>query len=349
MLAPEPVRWLQVLDSLCDFSIRDPALQICLALASTLPLKDNVVETLLLLWDRELHVGPRHVFRNQIRDVSLDEMPLLFLRRQLHLDFLLFYFFLHLCILLFLRLFLCRLLGRSFLLGRTFLSLFLFPGFGLGPLGLLHGLLSLLLGRLPFSLRLLGGLLLRHLHLLSSRLPLGPVLLLLECVLVDKVLEVGWGLSNHHPSHLVEVAARKSIQQLLPAALQEAVLDLHDDVVARQQRRDHGNDLLQTEVIHTRQAKAKLGLVVTRPFRIAPLSRQAALVGPIQNGPVAELDIVPVLRQEAVQPIERTLVGQTDGHDDLVLSVLFRSLPHHAVRDQCLLHGQALERQRPQG
>mmetsp|Transcript_110983 Transcript_110983/g.277836 ORF Transcript_110983/g.277836 Transcript_110983/m.277836 type:complete len:354 (-) Transcript_110983:119-1180(-) len=147
---------------------------------------------------------------------------------------------------------------------------------------------------------------------------------------------------------LSELMAREALQQLPPTILQQVVFHFHDHVIARQHRRHHRNHLLDSVIVQEGEAEVEIRLVVVGPLREAALPLQAALLGPVQEGAVAELDVAPVLRHEAVQPIERALVRQAHGHNDLPLAVLrLGCLLDHAVRDRGLLDGEAFERKRP--
>mmetsp|Transcript_121530 Transcript_121530/g.343820 ORF Transcript_121530/g.343820 Transcript_121530/m.343820 type:complete len:284 (+) Transcript_121530:1461-2312(+) len=120
--------------------------------------------------------------------------------------------------------------------------------------------------------------------------------------------------------------------------------------MAWHERRDSGQETTRAAVVECRQTEVEVGLVVGPRARPALSLRQPALRGPIDDLAVAELDVLRVLLQEVVKPIERALVRDAHRKHDLVLPVHGGGrLKLLDVRHRRALGHAALERQRPHG
>mmetsp|Transcript_54869 Transcript_54869/g.153017 ORF Transcript_54869/g.153017 Transcript_54869/m.153017 type:complete len:387 (+) Transcript_54869:1300-2460(+) len=155
-------------------------------------------------------------------------------------------------------------------------------------------------------------------------------------------------LAHNHVRYPLEAMPAEFLQ-VGPAVFGDQVLlDLHEDVVSRQQRRHRACDAGHAPVVHALDAEAELGLVVrvrqTPPGRLP----ETALRGPLLNLAVAELCVLRVLLQEAVHEIKGGLVWDRHGehHGALVLRQNLRQL---SVRLRRVLDGAACERKCLQG
>mmetsp|Transcript_114481 Transcript_114481/g.363852 ORF Transcript_114481/g.363852 Transcript_114481/m.363852 type:complete len:698 (-) Transcript_114481:574-2667(-) len=347
----KPVPGLQSLDARRRLLGLHPILQVRPALRLLQPLEDNAVETLILLGDRELGEGGVQCVVNEIFGAALDVDLGRFLWAQLDL----WRLFIHgrWLFLLFLLILFLVVLGRLLLFDKLFAL-----RLGLLPLPHVLQLFPSLLRRLLLPLQHEGSLLLELLLLLRSlelllllvlfllEVRVGNRLLLLQQDGMGSLLDAGGGVSHHHVCRDFEACTGPPGEKLSALGFQQICPDLHDDIVPRLDGRNGHQRFPNAAVIHGRDPKAVLRLVVASPRHVALGPDEAAELGPAQDGPVAELSVVGVLLEEHVQPVEGALVGQEDGEEHFGLGARGRRRLHHNVRSRSCLQHAARERER---
>mmetsp|Transcript_75794 Transcript_75794/g.190641 ORF Transcript_75794/g.190641 Transcript_75794/m.190641 type:complete len:603 (-) Transcript_75794:53-1861(-) len=350
-LREEPFAGFQVLNARGVLPLRDPVLEVLLGFVLLQPVVFYLIKALIHIRSREFGKGCVEHIGCEVRHSSLAETNLLLLISQLGLRWL------HLCRLLLLRF--CFLLRLLLLLGLLFLLL--------NVLLTLRGGLSLLLFNLQFFLCFLRLLFLHlqifrlclcQLLLLLFQLPLALVFLLflLElcialCLLFPQQsllhlrFEGGSWLAKHHLRNFLEPWSSPLGKQGLSFLLHKVGLYLHNYVVAVL----NGSNCLQgptdATVVQRRHTEAHVNLVVGHPGFVTFLSNDAALLAPVQDGPVAKFCVLRILLQEHVQPIKSALVGQANWKKHLVLRGL-RCWIHNNILRRRLLNGAAFEGQR---
>mmetsp|Transcript_68068 Transcript_68068/g.159617 ORF Transcript_68068/g.159617 Transcript_68068/m.159617 type:complete len:566 (+) Transcript_68068:725-2422(+) len=215
-----------------------------------------------------------------------------------------------------------------------------------GALDLLETLLRLflrpLLRLLQLFLSLLGDPLL--LSFCFALLPfLGYFLLLFrQQLLVDLLFKVGRRLAHDHLSHCLVATICEALNELLPLLFYEVGLDLHDDVVSRLQR-GHGLDHPPSgEVVQVGHSELHVRLVVAVLPGLSLSEVEAALLRPLQNGAVGQLNKLRVLGQEVIQPVKGSFVRHRNRKKDLEL-VILRLRWYHCVCDGSFGHAEAFE------
>mmetsp|Transcript_58845 Transcript_58845/g.167015 ORF Transcript_58845/g.167015 Transcript_58845/m.167015 type:complete len:605 (-) Transcript_58845:1235-3049(-) len=350
-LLGKPVAGLQILDARRRLLGLDPILQVRPALRLLQPLECHAVEALILRGDRELGEGCVHRVVNEIFGAALEVDLCLLLWAQLDLRRL----FIHgrWLFLLFLLLLFLVVFGRLLLFDEL-----LALGLCLLPLPLVLQLLPRLFRRLFLPLQHEGALLLELLLLLRSlalllllvlflfEVGIGNRLLFLQQDGMGVLLDSGGGVSHHHVCRDFEACTGPPGEKLSALGFQQICPDLHDDIVPRLDGRNGHQRLPNAAVIHGRDPKAVLRLVVASPRHVALGPDEAAELGPAQDGPVAELSVVGVLLEEHVQPVEGALVGQEDGEEHFWLGARGRRRLHQDVRSRSCLQHAARERER---
>mmetsp|Transcript_110183 Transcript_110183/g.311550 ORF Transcript_110183/g.311550 Transcript_110183/m.311550 type:complete len:311 (+) Transcript_110183:1142-2074(+) len=295
-LAPEPVSWLQVLDPLRQLALGDPALQVLAARVDRLPRRPDLVEALLLGWDREAAKGLRKVLlQNVLHDWRSEPLLLLALGQFGSVR----------------RLF--RGLLNVLLLLLLLLAILLVPVVGT----ILHPRLAVAVLRVV-AVPLVRGAPPPVRGAPTPGLLRGPLPPLLEELRAHRSLEVFGRLAHDNHGHSLEVRLVEGLEHLRALGRHQVAADLHDHVVALDHR-SHGVDHLPDRVIvQLPDAEAHVGPVVAGA-RGAALAPEAALRAPFQDHAAAELEVVRVRLEEPVQPLERPLVGQAHGEHDLTL------------------------------
>mmetsp|Transcript_26333 Transcript_26333/g.70276 ORF Transcript_26333/g.70276 Transcript_26333/m.70276 type:complete len:308 (+) Transcript_26333:800-1723(+) len=170
----------------------------------------------------------------------------------------------------------------------------------------------------------------------------GSLLLLPEGQHLRPLLELcRWGPHQDCRGRL-EVCRLEHLECLRPVFLDQIGLHLHHDVLALLQRAQCRQRALDgVAVVELPRPEAHLGLVV-RGLGLGLRRPPAlpALLRPVPDGPVADLDAPRILLEVHVQPVEAALVGQTDWEEHLTLlhGRVFRDLcvglrgrPHHVA------------------
>mmetsp|Transcript_53838 Transcript_53838/g.109495 ORF Transcript_53838/g.109495 Transcript_53838/m.109495 type:complete len:303 (+) Transcript_53838:1093-2001(+) len=293
-LGLEPHGRSQVFHPTGELSFQDPLLQglsSCGPLGT--PLVVQVVKTFVELRQRELReTGVEKLLRN-IRQGQLAEGHLLLLSCQCNLrsflidfhfiDLLLFHLiFFHFNILGFLLLFLnlpafgFSLLAFGFLFGLLGRLLHLFQL-------LLALLLRLLFGLLRLLLFLLQSLFAGGLFLLLLELGIRLLLLLLQHQLQVLLLEVCIWSSHDHVGFFLERGIEELAQRGHTRLFAQVAPELHNDVMPLLESRHALNHPSDTEIVHVRDAKAELWLIV---IGLDLGCCDATLLGPIQDHPI---------------------------------------------------------------
>mmetsp|Transcript_45614 Transcript_45614/g.74060 ORF Transcript_45614/g.74060 Transcript_45614/m.74060 type:complete len:357 (-) Transcript_45614:153-1223(-) len=166
---------------------------------------------------------------------------------------------------------------------------------------------------------------------------------------MDTLLVLLWRLACHDDGHLPVLGVGESAQQGAPLELHEVGLDLHDNVVARHQRGDCVQELSRGQFIQGLDAKGQERLVVAVLERSCLGLDEATVHRPVDDLSVAQLHIVGVLLQEAIQPIEGALVRQAYRKDHFELLVLVWCRHSDCVGLRCILDHAALEGKRGHG
>mmetsp|Transcript_94183 Transcript_94183/g.272143 ORF Transcript_94183/g.272143 Transcript_94183/m.272143 type:complete len:236 (+) Transcript_94183:305-1012(+) len=156
--------------------------------------------------------------------------------------------------------------------------------------------------------------------LFALTLALNVCLLVLDDQLLGAGLELGGRLPYNDHGDLLELRHPELLDHALPRGRQKVALQFGHHEVAVCSGCKVGQQSTYHGVVHTGHAELHVRLV--HRVRGGLRAGQAAPRAPLEELAIAELDVLRVLRQKSVQPLEGPLVGQAHGEEHIILAVL---------------------------